>query len=142
MVGIQPGSIFLGADYDASKTTSPSAPIRAQPCSSSFSDTTLLWVKTETTDRIDMTDLADLKNGIGDIIHRFMVFLIVDNDLIHLYITCRCSNVQQCTANQGLHLETIFLTYFVFWQKQTLVIPEASSQGVVCINDSEFSISE
>ena len=89
-----------------------------------------------------MTDLADLKNGIGDIIHRFMVFLIVDNDLIHLYITCRCSNVQQCTANQGLHLETIFLTYFVFWQKQTLLIPEASSQGVVCINDSEFSISE
>ena len=89
-----------------------------------------------------MTDLADLKNGIGDIIHRFMVFLIVDNDLIHLYITCRCSNVQQCTAKQGLHLETIFLTCFVFWQKQTLVIPEASSQGVVCINDSEFSISE
>ena len=90
-----------------------------------------------------MTDLADLKNGIGDIIHRFMVFLIVDNDLIHLYITCRCSNVQQCTAKQSLHLETISLSYmFCYWQKQTLVIPKASSLGVVCINVSEFSISE
>ena len=87
-----------------------------------------------------MTDLTDLKNGMGDSIHRIIVYPIVDNDLIHIYITCTCSNVQQSTTKQGLHLETIFLTCVVIGKSKLwrFLRPAVRVWYVLMIQSSAF----